>query len=203
MVKSRAAFEGHFANEASARIAFESGTHSPWVLALLTEMEHDVIVTNPRKLRMIFKSESKNDRVDAQELACVARLGRGDIIRQMARAGVAPPRPDLMDKIWTKARIHKSIDVLHGADPVLSSHALLDLSIANCLGRFQPEISRAAPRPPSGDSVRVCCAPSVRPTQDYDAEPCSCREHSRCMSASCPQSEKLWTVRTTTPGPMQ
>jgi len=75
-------------------------------------------------------------------------IGRGDIIRGIARTGVAPPRPDLMDKIWTKARIHKSIDVLHGTDPVLSSHALLDLLIANCLGRFQPAMTRGGTESP-------------------------------------------------------
>ena len=59
---------------ARARIAIEAGTHSPWVSRLLTECGHEVLVANPRKLRMIYENDTKNDRVDAQWLARVARL---------------------------------------------------------------------------------------------------------------------------------
>jgi len=41
---------------------------------LLTELGHDVIVANPRKLRFIYGNESKNDKVDAEALARVGRL---------------------------------------------------------------------------------------------------------------------------------
>jgi len=43
---------------------------------LLVELGHEVIVANARKLRMIFQSDSKNDRFDAGQLARVARLDR-------------------------------------------------------------------------------------------------------------------------------
>ena len=66
----RARFEGL----ARTRIAFEVGTHSAWVSELLGELGHDVIVANARKLRMIFQSDSKNDRLDAEQLARVARM---------------------------------------------------------------------------------------------------------------------------------
>jgi transposase len=52
----------------------EAGTHSPWVSRLLAELGHEVLVANPRKLRMIYQSDSKNDRADAETLARVARL---------------------------------------------------------------------------------------------------------------------------------
>ena len=41
------------------RIAIEAGGQSGWVNDLLTELRHDVMVANPRKLRMIFQNESK------------------------------------------------------------------------------------------------------------------------------------------------
>jgi hypothetical protein len=63
-----------FASMPPARIAIEAGTHSPWVCALLKELGHEVVVANPRKLRMIFKSDTKNDRLDAEQLARVARM---------------------------------------------------------------------------------------------------------------------------------
>ena len=42
--------------------------------ALLAALDGEVVVANPRKLRMIFKSDSKNDRLDAEKLARVARM---------------------------------------------------------------------------------------------------------------------------------
>ena len=66
----RARFEGL----APMRIALEVGGHSAWVSELLKGLGHDVLVANARKLRMIFQSDSKNDRLDAEQLARVARL---------------------------------------------------------------------------------------------------------------------------------
>ncbi len=71
---TKAAFGRRFRSAAPMRIAIEASTHSPWVSILLKEAGHEVIVANPRKLRMIFKSDSKNDRFDASQLARVARL---------------------------------------------------------------------------------------------------------------------------------
>lgn len=58
-----------FVDKATMRIALEAGTHSPWVSRLLRKLGHQVIVANPRKLRAITASESKNDRNDAEKLA--------------------------------------------------------------------------------------------------------------------------------------
>ena len=60
----------------STRFVIETGTHSPWVSRLLTDMGHSVVVANARKLRMIYESNRKNDRLDARMLA---RLGRADV----------------------------------------------------------------------------------------------------------------------------
>jgi transposase len=68
------AFRHRFTGLRRARMAIEVGTHSPWVSALLQELGHEVLVANPRKLRMIYSSDSKNDRCDAQQLARVARM---------------------------------------------------------------------------------------------------------------------------------
>jgi transposase len=63
-----------FGSRPRARVALEVGTHSPWISRLLQECGHEVLVANPRKLRMIYTNDSKSDRVDAQYLARVARL---------------------------------------------------------------------------------------------------------------------------------
>jgi len=57
-------------------VAMEAGTHSRWVSNILEELGHEVLVGNPRKLRMIWDSENKNDQRDAEMLARVARFDR-------------------------------------------------------------------------------------------------------------------------------
>jgi transposase len=56
------------------RIALEVGTHSPWVSRLLKELGHEVLVANPRKTRLIYQNRGKQDPVDAEALARIARL---------------------------------------------------------------------------------------------------------------------------------
>ncbi len=57
-----------------SRIALETGTHSPWVSRLLTELGHEVIVAHARNVRLIGNSSRKDDRIDAQTLARLARI---------------------------------------------------------------------------------------------------------------------------------
>src|SRR6201990_1052921 len=63
-----------FGSMARSRIALEIGTHSPWVSGLLSELGHEVIVANARKVRLIGESRKKDDRLDAQTLARLARI---------------------------------------------------------------------------------------------------------------------------------
>src|SRR6266446_5230964 len=51
-------------------IALETGTHSPWVSRLLTELGHQVIVAHAQKVELITKSNRK----DARTLARLARI---------------------------------------------------------------------------------------------------------------------------------
>jgi transposase len=55
------------------RIAIEVGTHSRWVSQLLKSLGHEVIVANARQLKLISQSSRKNDKLDAQMLARLAR----------------------------------------------------------------------------------------------------------------------------------
>ena len=58
----------------SATIAFEVGSHSPWISRWLTELGHRVYVANPRKLRAIYENDRKSDERDAWMLARLARV---------------------------------------------------------------------------------------------------------------------------------
>jgi transposase len=56
------------------RIALEVGTHSPWINRLQTKLGHEVIVANARQVKLISASSRKDDRLDAQMLARLARV---------------------------------------------------------------------------------------------------------------------------------
>lgn len=71
---SRKAMTKEFGSRERCRIALEVGTHSPWVSRLLRAMGHEVVVANPRQVKLISASSRKDDRVDAQTLARLARV---------------------------------------------------------------------------------------------------------------------------------
>jgi len=71
---SKAGLDSLFAKMPSSRVALEVGTHSPWVSRHLAGLGHEVIVANPHKLKLITQSVRKNDRIDAQTLARLARV---------------------------------------------------------------------------------------------------------------------------------
>lgn len=74
MRTSPPALRRRFDSMGRARIALEVGTHSPWVSRLLEECGHEVLVANPRRLRLIYGSHKKTDRTDAESLARLARV---------------------------------------------------------------------------------------------------------------------------------
>jgi Transposase len=63
-----------FGSLGRVRIAIEVGTHSPWVSRLLLKLGHEMIVANPRQVKLITESSRKDDRLDAQTLARLARI---------------------------------------------------------------------------------------------------------------------------------
>src|SRR5258706_15056704 len=66
-----------FSKISHCRIALETGTHSPWVSLLLTQLGHDAIVAHARNVRLITESSRKDDRLDARTLAKLARIEPG------------------------------------------------------------------------------------------------------------------------------
>jgi transposase len=71
---TQAGLSSLFAKMPSSRIALEVGTHSPWVSRHLAGMGHEVIVANSHKVKLITQSVHKNDRIDAEQLARLARV---------------------------------------------------------------------------------------------------------------------------------
>ncbi|HZD07319.1 MAG TPA: IS110 family transposase [Candidatus Limnocylindrales bacterium] len=94
-----------------SRIALETGMHSPWVSRLLSELGHEVIVAHARNVRLIGESRKKDDRIDAQTLARLARIdpqllcpvkhrsakAQADLTVIRARAGLVRARTALVN----------------------------------------------------------------------------------------------------------
>ena len=92
-----------------SRIALETGTHSPWISRLLSQLGHEGIVATARNVRLIGESRKKDDRLDAQTLARLARIdpqllspvkhrsaqGQADLMMIRARAGLVRTRTAL------------------------------------------------------------------------------------------------------------
>jgi transposase len=94
-----------------SRIALETGMHSPWVSRLLSGLGHEVIVAHARNVRLIGESRKKDDRLDAQTLARLARIdpqllspvkhrsaqAQADLTVIRARAGLVRARTALVN----------------------------------------------------------------------------------------------------------
>src|SRR6266700_3163936 len=105
------ALQAAFGAMPRSRIALEIGTHSPWISRLLSELGHEVIVANARKVRLIGESRKKDDRMDAQTLARLARIdpqllypvkhrsakAQADLTLIRARAGLVRARTALVN----------------------------------------------------------------------------------------------------------
>ncbi len=104
-------FQEVFGGMPRSRIALEIGTHSPWISRLLKQWGHEVVVANARKVRLIGESRKKDDRLDAQTLARLARIdpellypvkhrsaeAQADLAVIRARAGLVRARTALVN----------------------------------------------------------------------------------------------------------
>jgi transposase len=105
------AMKAGFGGMPHSRIALETGMHSPWVSRLLAELGHEVIVAHARNVRLIGESRKKDDRLDAQTLARLARIdpqllspvkhrsakAQADLTVIRARAGLVRARTALVN----------------------------------------------------------------------------------------------------------
>ena len=85
--------------------------HSPWISRLLSGLGHEVIVAHARNVRLIGESRRKDDRLDAQTLARLARIdpkllcpvkhrsaqAQADLTVIRARAGLVRARTALVN----------------------------------------------------------------------------------------------------------
>jgi hypothetical protein len=102
-------FQRKFSTLQPCRVAMEVGTHSRRASHLLTELGHDVLVANARKLRAIYHNPRKDDRADAETLARLARLD-----------------PELLSPIHHRSpQAQADLSVLHSREALIRSRTLL------------------------------------------------------------------------------
>lgn len=71
---NKASLERMFRDYSEACVAMEVGAHSRWMGALLEDLGLEVLIANSRKVRLIYAGNTKNDRIDAEKLARLARV---------------------------------------------------------------------------------------------------------------------------------
>ena len=148
---TRRALERRFGGMGRKRIALEVGTHSPWVSELLEELGHEVVVANPRRLRLIFRNRRKTDRVDAQYLAQLARLDPR-LLEPICHRG---------EEARAALALLRSRDVLVGARTKLINHVR---GVVKSIGGRLPSCSAGAfGKKRIADEVPAPVRPAVEP----------------------------------------
>ncbi len=64
----------YFSASPKATVVLEAGSQSPWISRLIESCGHQVIVANPAHVRLIHGTRRKNDHLDAEKLARLARV---------------------------------------------------------------------------------------------------------------------------------
>jgi len=140
-----------------ARVVLEVGPHSPWISRLLARAGHEVIVANPRKLRLIYENDRKSDRADAEYLARVGRLD-----------------PELLAPV-----VHRSEDVQADLAVIRSRSALVEArtalinharSTVKAMGGRLPKCSTDSFHRKVEEHVPEALMPAILPVIDAIAE---------------------------------
>lgn len=113
MPTKQGALRNGLARYPGVRVVLEVGCHSPWISRQLKAEGFDVIVANPRRVRLIAESDKKSDRFDAEQLARLGRVDPGllspivhrgeraqrDRVLLLARDGLVRARTQLINQV--------------------------------------------------------------------------------------------------------
>ena len=176
---TKVGLEWLFAKMPASRIAMEVGTHSPWVSRCLAGMGHEVIVANAHRVKLITQSVRKNDRIDARQLARLARVDpkllspirhRGEAAQKdlaviRARAELMEARTQLINSVRGLVkpmgeRLKKcdadqvsaelGAGLSEGAQVVIGPLLKAVEAISEQLGKYDEQIAEMAKRYPEG-----------------------------------------------------
>lgn len=154
---TKGALEGLFGRIDRCRIILEACGHVHWVAKLAESAGHEVVVANPRELRVISQSARKNDRNDARTLA---RLGRVD--------------PELLRPVKLRGdSCRESRALLHTRDMLVRTRTKLVTFLrgqVKCFGGRIPACSAAAFHKKAGKHVPAPAREFAEPVLEMLAE---------------------------------
>jgi len=145
VVTAQKAFQEAFGEMSRARIALETGTHSPWVSRCLEELGHEVIVANARRVRLITQSSSKDDRLDAKKLARLARID-----------------PDLLSPVRHRSKEAQTDLIMIRARAVLVSARTKLINAARGITKSYGERMRKCGGHQMGEELAASLSPELR-----------------------------------------
>lgn len=177
----------HFQGCAPMRIALETGTHSPWVSRLLRQWGHEVIVANPRKVRLIGQSRRKNDRLDARSLADLASV----------RPRLLFPIEHVSAEVQADRGVLRARDALVRARSGLINHAR---GLVKAVGGRLPSCSAESFAKKAKPAVPDSLAPALLPLLEQIAALSTTirgydRQIAELLRTRYPQTQKLRQIR--------
>lgn len=107
-----AGMRAYYAGRSKMYVVIETGPHAHWITKLLTELGHEVLVANARRVRAIYQNENKADNVDAEMLA---RLRRAD--------------PKLLYPVEVLGRDFEALSIVRARDRLVQARSKL----VNCV----------------------------------------------------------------------
>lgn len=179
---SPGAFGKWFGARGPCTVVVEVGTHSRWVAQSLGELGHEVVVANPRQLRLIYQGGNKSDRLDAEKLA---RLGRVDrqLLKPIQHRGQAA---------------HNDLLVLRGRDQLVKTRTELinhvrgvSKSFGVRIGKgYSPAFVRRAEQalPPS---LLEALRPLLSSIETLSVQIKDCERRIAAMAQQCPQAQPM------------
>lgn len=153
---TQAGIERYFGRRAPCQVALEAGTHSRWMSELLASFGHDVLVANARMLPLIYQSDDKDDRNDAERLARIARMDP-KLLKPIQHRGAA--NQAVLAMILSRDALVRARTVLvnHARGTVKSTGHRLPASSSERFHRLKMDVpeSRRAALDPIMDAVEA------------------------------------------------
>lgn len=179
-------FAKWFSGLAGTVVVMEVGTHSRWVSKLLEELGHEIIVANARQVRLIHQGPRKNDKLDAEKLARLARVDR-KLLSPIRHRG---------EKAHSELVVLRSRDQLVKVRTELINHVRgvcksFGVRIAKC---DSPSLTRKARQTPMPASLQAAMEPMLEAIDALNAQIKAYERTLEEMAQRCAEVQPLLTI---------
>lgn len=149
LAMNRDSLQREFGGKPRRRIVIEAGSQSLWVSHQLTELGHEVMIVDPRRVKLIAESDRKTDRRDAETLARLALgvpelLGRAQHRTMATQADLAILRSrDVLVRTRTKlvAHVRSTLKAFGVKVPKCSASCFHERAVEHVLPELSPALS--------------------------------------------------------------